>query len=87
MKATLYVYMYRCVHVLLNSPMFLSMFAGTPLSEKDSDALHKLLQDAKVKLPSSQLTFDKAQQLLHEKGHNDLATNLRARLDEGTYLW
>ena len=60
------------------------MFAGTPLSEEDSDALHKLLQNIEVKLPSSQLTFERAQQLLHEKGFKDLAANLRARLDEGT---
>ena len=62
------------------------MFAGTPLNEEDSDAFQMLLQDAKIKLPPSQLTFEKAQQLLREKGHKDLATNLRARLEEGNTI-
>ena len=83
MKATLHVCV--CVGTCSNIGQCYSfMYAGTPLSEEDSDALHKLLQGAKVKLPPSQLTFEKAQQLLREKGHNDLAVNLRARLDEGT---
>ena len=66
--------------------MLSHMFAGTPLNEEDSDAFHRLLQDAKIKLPFSQLTFEKAQQLLREQGHKDLATNLRARLDEGNTI-
>ena len=62
------------------------MFAGTLLNEEDSDAFHRLVQNAKIKLPPSQLTFEKAQQLLREKGHEGLATNLRARLNEGITL-
>ena len=62
------------------------VFAGTSLNEEDSDAFHRLLQDAKIKIPPSQLTFKKAQLLLHEEGHKDLATNLRARLDEGNTI-
>ena len=48
------------------------------------DALHKVLQNAKVKLASAKLTFEKAQQLLIEKGLEELAANLRAKLDKGS---
>ena len=58
---------------------------GTPLSEEDSDALQRLVQKTKIELPSSQLTFEKLQQLLLERGLEDLATNLRAELDKGLY--
>ena len=56
---------------------------GTPLSEEDSDALHKLLQDTKVKLPSGQLTLERVVQLLRDKDHKELASNLRAELNKG----
>ena len=59
---------------------------GTPLSEEDSDALHKLLRVSKVSLPSGQCTFERIQQLLLEKGHKELASNLRDKLDKGLYL-
>ena len=59
---------------------------GTPLSEEDSDALQRLVQKTKVKLPSSQLTFEKVQQLLLERGQEDLAINLRTELDKGLYI-
>ena len=59
------------------------LIVGTPPSEEDSVALQRLLQKAKVKLPPSQLTFERVQQLLLEEGHKDLAINLRAELDKG----
>ena len=59
---------------------------GTPLSEEDVDALQRLVQKNKVKLPSGLLTFEKVQQLLLERGLEDLATNLRAELDKGLYI-
>ena len=58
--------------------------SGTSLSEDDMDALQKVLQNAKVKLASAKLTLEKAQQLLIEKGLEELATNLRAKLDKGS---
>ena len=58
-------------------------YVGTPLSEKDVNALHKLLPTTKVSLPSSQLTFERVQHLLAENGHKELALNLRAELDKG----
>ena len=61
----------------------LVIVAGTPLSEEDSDALHQLLQNTPIKLPSSPVTLERVQQLLFEKGLKELATNLRAKLDEG----
>ena len=59
---------------------------GAPLSEEEVDALQRLVQKTKMKLPSSQLTFEKVQQLLRERGLEDLATNLRAELDKGLYI-
>ena len=47
------------------------------------DALHKLLPTTKVSLPSSQVTFERVQHLLNEKGQKELALNLRAELDKG----
>ena len=58
--------------------------SGTSLSEDDMDALQKVLQIAKVKLASAKLTLEKAQQLLIEKGLEELAANLRAKLDKGS---
>ena len=47
------------------------------------DAFQKVLQNAKIKLASAKLTLEKAQQLLIEKGFEELATNLRAKLNKG----
>ena len=58
-------------------------YIGTPLSEEESDALHKLLQNTSVKLTASQQTIEEVQQLLHTKGLKELATNLRAQLNKG----
>ncbi len=61
------------------------MFAGTPLTEEDSDALEKLLIDNKINVPPALrlLRFAQIQQLLRDEGHRDLAANLRTQLDEG----
>ena len=67
----------------LTANKFFIMYAATHLSEEDSDALQKLLQTASISLSSRYITIEKVQQLLFEKGHKDLAINLRARLDEG----
>ena len=56
---------------------------GTPLTEEESDALHKLLQNTSVRLTASQQTIEDVQQLLREKGLKELASNLRAKLDKG----
>ena len=47
------------------------------------DALQKVLQSAKVKVAAAKLTLEEAQQLLIEKGLDEIATNLRAKLDKG----
>ncbi len=62
------------------------MFAGTPLTEEDSDALEKLLIDNNINVPPALrlLRFEQIQQLLRDEGHRDLAANLRTQLDEGT---
>ncbi len=59
------------------------MFAGTPLTEEDSDALEKLLIDNNINVLRL-LRFEQIQQLLRDEGHRDLAANLRTQLDEGT---
>ncbi len=63
----------------------LVVFAGTSLTEEDSDALEKLLIDNKITVPPALrlLRFEQIQQLLRDKGHGDLAANLRTQLDEG----
>ena len=65
--------------------MYVTMhiYIGTPLTEEDSDALHKLLQNTSVKLTASQQTIEEVQQLLCEKGLKEFATNLRAKLNKG----
>ncbi|XP_064386915.1 uncharacterized protein LOC135335371 isoform X2 [Halichondria panicea] len=57
---------------------------GTALTDEDSDALKKLLLDNKIKVPPALrlLKFEQIQQLLRDKGHSDLAANLRTQLDE-----
>ena len=70
-----------CMHVSTS----LVVFSGTPLTEEDSDALEKLLIDNKIEVPPALrlLRFEQIQQLLRDKGHGDLAANLRTQLDEG----
>ncbi len=61
------------------------MFAGTPLTEEDSDALEKLLIDNNIKgfvLPGER-TYEKVVRNLNELGHEELAANLRPNLDKG----
>ena len=53
------------------------------MTEEDSDALHKLLQNTSVRLTASQQTIEEVQQVLREKGLKELALNLRAKLDKG----
>ena len=69
---------------MLRALKIILTLSGTSLSEDDMDALHKVLQNAKVKLASAKLTLEKAQQLLIEKGLEELAANLRAKLDKGS---
>ena len=61
------------------------LLAGTQLTEDEYDAMLKLLQDNKVKMAITrkQMTFEKLQKLLREQGHEELAKNLRAKLDTG----
>ncbi len=65
--------------------VILVVFAGTPLTDEDSDALEKLLIDNKINVPPALrlLRFEQIQQLLRDEGHRDLAANLRTQLDEG----
>ncbi len=58
------------------------MFAGTPLTEKDSDALENLLIDNGFAL-TGERTYEKVVHHLHELGHEELAANLRPNLDKG----
>ncbi len=60
------------------------MFAGTPLTEEDSDALEKLLLDNKISL-TGERTYETVVHHLRELGHGKLAANLRANLDKGGY--
>ena len=58
---------------------------ATPLSEEDVKALRVLflsngIKPGEISLESS---FEKVQQLLHKKGHEQLASDLRPKLDEG----
>ena len=59
------------------------VYIGTPLTEEESDALHKVLQNTSVRLTASQQTIEEVQQFLREKGLKEVATNLRAKLDKG----
>ena len=61
------------------------MFAGTPLTEEDSDALEKLLLDNKIKRFSltDEMTYETVVYQLRELGHGEIAANLRANLDKG----
>ena len=60
----------------------LVVYAGTPLTEEDSDALEKLLLDNKISL-TGERTYETVEHYLRELGHEKLATNLRANLDKG----
>ena len=60
----------------------LVVFAGTPLTEEDSDALEKLLLDNKIKRFGKR-TYEAVERHLRELGHKELADNLRANLDKG----
>ena len=73
------------VHVCCHYDNCLVVFAGTPLTEEDSDALEKLLIDNNINVPPALrlLRFEQIQQLLRDEGHRDLAANLRTQLDEG----
>ena len=61
------------------------MFADTPLTEEDFDALEKLLLDNKINIPPALrlLRFEQIQQLLRVRGHRSLAADLKTQLDEG----
>ena len=68
------------------------MCLGTPLSQEEADALKVVLLDNGIKpyefplkVEDSHLTLRYAQQLLIEKRHNKLATDLRAKVKEGNY--
>ncbi len=58
------------------------MFAGTPLTEEDSDALEKLLLDNKISWNGDR-TYETVVRHLHELGYGELAANLRGNLDKG----
>ena len=72
-----------CETTLFKSSETFLTLSGTLLSEDDMDALQKVLQNAKIKLASAKLTLEKAKQLLIEKGLDEIAANLRAKLDKG----
>ncbi len=61
------------------------MFAGTPLTEEDSDALEKLLLDNKITgfALTGERTYETVVHHLCELGHRELADNLRPNLDKG----
>ncbi len=65
--------------------VILVVFAGTPLTEEDSDALEKLLIDNKIKgfVLTGERTYEKVVHHLYELGHEELAANLRPNLDKG----
>ena len=58
------------------------MFAGTPLTDEDSDALEKLLLDKNIAL-TGERTYETIERHLHELGHEELSHNLRTNLDKG----
>ena len=60
----------------------LVVFAGTPLTEEDSDALEKLLLDNKISF-TGERTYETVVHHLRELGHMELAANLRENLDKG----
>ncbi len=63
----------------------LVVFAGTPLTEEDSDALEKLLLDNKIKgfALTGERTYETVVHHLRELKHEELADNLRENLDKG----
>ncbi len=63
----------------------MTVFSGTPFSEKDCDALEKLLLDYKIKgfALTGEKTYEKVVHCLLEQGHEELAANLRQNLDKG----
>ena len=63
-------------------------YLGVPLGDEDLDAIHKLLEDNKVKIraESDNLTFEKVQQMLLQKGLKEFAMGLREKLDKGLKL-
>ncbi len=63
----------------------LVVFAGTPLTEENSDALEKMLLDNKIKgfALTGERTYKAVERHLQELGHRELAANLRANLDKG----
>ncbi len=73
--------------ILKLSPVstLLGVFAGTPLTEEDSDALEKLLLDNKIKgfALTGERTYQTVVHHLYELGHEELASNLRSNLDKG----
>ena len=61
------------------------------MSEQEADALRVVLsgdgvKPGEVSLEVGQSTLERVQQQLDEKGYQDLATNLRAKLSEGMSL-
>ena len=63
----------------------------TPLSQEEADALKVVLLNTGVKrdetpLEDSQSTLEKVQQLLVDKGYTELATNLKAKINEGNCM-
>ena len=70
-----------CIHLSAVSTL-LVVFAGTPLTEEDSDALEKLLLDNKISLTGDR-TYEAVVHHLRELGQGKLAANLRANLDKG----
>ncbi len=74
-----------CCHYDNCQLVILVVFAGTPLTEEDSDALEKLLIDNNIKgfALTGERTYEKVAYNLHELGHEELAANLRPNLDKG----
>ncbi len=74
----------RCFLIIV-SCVNIAVFAGTPLTEEDSDALEKLLLDKKIKefTLTGERTYEAVERHLRELEHRELAANLRGNLDKG----
>ncbi len=73
------------LYVLCIGVLIIAVFAGTPLTEEDSDALQQLLLDNKIEgfALTGERTYEKVVHHLCEQRQEELATNLRRNLDKG----
>ncbi len=60
----------------------------TKLTEEEVDAVQRLFREKSVEAPTGldSLSFEEVTMFLREHNRDDLADNLRSKLDEGMYM-